>query len=163
MTVDDRITAEILAERQRQDEKWGPQNHPLTFPGSYRTPEYWATEAEEWRQNNAQRVGVRKAQGYGPSENCAWDGILEEEIAEAFGAERPGLQYAEFVQAAAVTRKILELLNEQAREKTGHLANCPALDVDWILTAPELCDCDSSRITLENVGEVQRMLAKEDT
>jgi len=166
MTIDDRmvsrITAEVLAERQRQDEKWGPQDHPLTFPGSYRTPEYWAAEAEQWRQTNAQRVEVRTVQGFGPSENCAWDGIHAEEFCEAFGAELPGLQYAEFVQAAAVNRKILELLNERALEHTGHMAGCPALDVHWTLTAPEACDCDGSRITPANVGEVQRMLAKED-
>lgn len=161
MTLADRITAEILTERERQDLKWGRQNHPLTFPGSYRTPQYWATEADQWRETNAQRVEVRKAQGYGSDENCAWDGILEEEVAEAFGAERPGLQYAEFIQAAAVNRKILELLNEQCRKQTGHLASCPALDVDWILTAPEACDCDPGRVTGPQIEQLQHIL-KED-
>jgi hypothetical protein len=170
MTFDDRITAEIIAERRRQDEKWGVQNHPLTFPNSFRTPEYWAIEADEWKKTNDQRVAVRNAQGYAADENCAWDGILGEEVAEAFGALRPGLQYAEFVQAAAVNRAILELLNRQCREQTGHLASCPALDVDWILTAPEACDCKldvsaSFALTPEQLDEVRLVSeqnAKED-
>jgi hypothetical protein len=142
MTTRDRIFAEITAERQRQDEKWGEQNHPLTFPGSYRTPEFWHTEAESWKQTNDHRAGVRNADGYPADRNRAWDGILEEEVAEAFGSGRVGLQYAEFVQAAGVTVAILELLNRQCFEQTGHLASCSALDVDWVVTAPEACDCE---------------------
>lgn len=161
MTLADRITAEILAERERQDLKWGQQNHPLTFPSSFRTPEYWAREAEEWKKTNDQRVELATVHGQPKDRNCAWDGILEEEVAEAFGAERAGLQYAEFIQAAAVNRKILELLNERCREQTGHWASCPALDVDWILTAPEACDCDPGRVTGPQVEQLQHAL-KED-
>lgn len=142
MTTRDRIFAEITAERGRQDEKWGEQNHPLTFPGSYRTPEYWGREAEEWKRVNDERVAKANADGLTKDTNCAWDGILEEEVAEAFGAGRTGLQYAEFVQVAGVAVAILELLNRQCFELTDHLASCPALDVDWVVTAPEACDCE---------------------
>lgn len=142
MTTRDRIFAEITAERGRQDEKWGEQNHPLTFPGSYRTPEFWHEEAEGWKKTNDQRVAKATADGLPADRNCAWDGILEEEVAEAFGAGRIGLQYTEFVQAAGVAVAILELLNRQCYEATKHLASCPALDVDWVVTAPEVCNCE---------------------
>jgi hypothetical protein len=144
MTTRERIFAEITAERGRQDEKWGEQNHPLTFPGSYRTPEFWHDEAQSWKQTNDRRVAKATVDGAPADRNCAWDSILEEEVAEAFGSPRPGLQYAEFVQAAGVAVNILELLNRRCFEQTGHLAGCPALDVDWVVTAPEACDCDSA-------------------
>lgn len=135
------ILAEVIQERVRQDEKWGVQNHPLWFGASALDHQYWATQADMWKLTNDHRVAQATAAGRPAGENCAWDGILVEEVAEAFGEASPGLQYSEFVQAAGVVVAILEKLNRDAIEKTGHHASCPALDHEWIVHAPEACDC----------------------
>lgn len=149
MTLVDRIEHEIRAERARQDEKWGVQNHPMTFPSSLRDASLYRSLADAWKAENDHRVAESRKKGVPADRGCAWDGILGEEFSEAFAEERPGLQYAEMVQTAGVAFAILEFLNRQAKEQTGHLAWCPALDVDWILTAPELCDCEEAQTLVE--------------
>lgn len=141
MTEQQNILAEVAQERVRQDEKWGVQNHPLWFRASALDHQYWATQADMWKLTNDHRVAQATAAGRPAGENCAWDGIAFEEFAEAFGEASPGLQYSEFVQAAGVVVAILEKLNRDAIKQTGHHASCPALDHEWIVTAPEACDC----------------------
>lgn len=141
MTDQQNILAEVAAERVRQDKKWGVQNHPLWFETSAMDHEYWAAQADMWKRTNDRRVSQATAAGLPSGKNCAWDGIYVEEVCEAFGEASPGLQYSEFVQSAGVAIAILEKLNRDAIEKTGHHASCPSLDHEWIVTAPEACDC----------------------
>lgn len=142
MSLFERLVREVRAERQRQDEKWGVQNHPMVLDNRPQDSEYWRMIADMWKRENDLRVSLGTAEGLPKDQNCAWDGILNEEMAETFAEERPGLQYAEAMQTAGVAFAILDFLNRRSKEQTGHFAACPALDVDWILTAPEACDCE---------------------
>lgn len=141
MSLFDRLVREVAAERQRQDEKWGIQNHPMVFDDSLRDTDYWRGIADAWKRENDHRVARSTMKGLPRDRNCAWDGILGEEMAETFAEERPGLQYAEAVQTAGVAFAILDFLNRQSMELRGHYAGCPALDVDGLIHAPEACDC----------------------
>ena len=157
MSLFDRIVREVAGERERQDEKWGVQNHPMTFPGSLRDPDLYRSLADSWKAENDHRVAESQKAGKPADEGCAWDGILGEEFSEAFAEERPGLQYAEMLQTAGVAFAILDFLNRNAMKETGHFAACPALDVDWILTAPELCDCDIEPVPDRDLGDPGRV------
>lgn len=141
MNLFDRIVSEVKAERGRQDEKWGIQNHPMTLGDGAFDASYWRGVADMWKAENNWRVRQGNETGVPTDRNCAWDSILAEEFGETFAEVRPGLQFAEAVQTAGVTFAILDFLHRQCQGLTGHLASCPALDVDWILTAPEACDC----------------------
>lgn len=141
MSLFDRLVREVKAERQRQDEKWGVQNHPMTLEGELIDSEHWRIEANSWKRRNDKIVAQRTAQGIPLDRNCSWDSILAEEMAETFAEERPGLQYAEAVQTAGVAFAILDFLNRQSFELRGHFAGCPALDVEGLVHAPEACDC----------------------
>lgn len=141
MSLFDRLVREVAEERQRQDEKWGVQNHPMILDDSLRDSDYWRSVAEGWKRENDYRVAKGTARGLPKDRRCAWDGILGEESAETFAEERPGLQYAEAVQTAGVAFAILDFLNRQSMELRGHFAGCPALDVDGLIHAPEACDC----------------------
>ena len=141
MSLFDRIVDEIKVERHRQDEKWGVQNHPMTFGSALFDADYWRGFADMWKAENDWRVRQSKESGVPVDRGCAWDSILAEEFGETFAEERPGLQFAEAVQTAGVAVAILDFLHRQSFEKTGHFASCPALDVDGIVTAPETCDC----------------------
>lgn len=147
MSLFDRIVREVAAERERQDEKWGVQNHPMVLDGSNNSPEDWKWVAEAWKKENDKRVQQGTARGLPKDRNCAWDGILIEEFAETFAEERPGLQYAEAVQTAGVALAIMDFLNRQSMGLRGHYAGCPALDVDGLVHAPEACDCNQDKPT----------------
>lgn len=145
MSLFERIIAEVRAERARQDEKWGVQNHPMTLEDSLCDSEFWKSMADQWKRENDHRVNRGRARGLPRDRNCAWDLILAEELAETFAQERPGLQYAEAVQTAGVAFAILDFLNRTSMEQRGHYAGCPALDVDGLVHAPEACDCNRER------------------
>lgn len=92
----DKIVNEILNERERQDRKWGIQNHPcvpsnitaLNIHKVYRLPS--EKEAKDMCEN-AFRMG-----------NGTWGHIALEEFVEALCAPTEELRRAELVQLAAV-------------------------------------------------------------
>ena len=93
------IYEQIAAERKRQDEKWGEQNHPmLKMP-------FIAKILEE------RLKAMRKATE--DKELVSWYTILEEEICEAFTETDPVKQREEMVQVAAVAVQIIEYLSRQ--------------------------------------------------
>lgn len=99
------VLEEVEAERARQDEKWGEQNHP-DLPG-VRHPGY-ALAANMWKVDNAGRM----------AEGClAWDGILLEEVFEALEqaelANEVGLRQ-ELIQVAAVVVAHVEAIDRRA-------------------------------------------------
>lgn len=94
---------EVTNERDRQDEKWGEQNHPLLSPNY---PEdsrrFYETEATLWKAANADRALA----------GClAWDGILLEEVNEALAETDPVKIREELIQAAAVIVAMVESLD----------------------------------------------------
>jgi hypothetical protein len=87
------ILNEIAKERERQDAKWGPnQRHPDVFNLTA-----LIQDAEYWRELNKSRWRTFREVG--------WDGILAEEVAEAFDEGFIGDLKAlreELIQVAAV-------------------------------------------------------------
>jgi hypothetical protein len=82
------VLAEIQAERERQDAKWGEQNHP-DGTGS-RDQQAAAGLARSWCQDAF-------GSGYG-----TWSDVLAEEVAEANAESDPAKLRAELIQVAAV-------------------------------------------------------------
>jgi hypothetical protein len=102
--VTQRVLREVAEERERQDEKWGEQNHDMIggyMPAGYRAD--YAVEARNWKHANDYRV-ERGLLGF--------DGILLEEVFEALEAEGAD-QRAELVQVAAVAVGMIEALDRK--------------------------------------------------
>lgn len=82
------VLDEVAKERDRQDVKWGVQNHP---DGTGRPGDADAADAAKARCQADAAAGT-----------STFRGILDEEIAEAYAETDPQLLRAELVQAAAV-------------------------------------------------------------
>lgn len=105
------ILGEIVAERSRQDAKWGQQDHPAIdhrdIPDV--THHHYGHRADLWKSYNAERaIGVEPGSRCprnidGPHKHTAWDGVLLEEVYEALGEADPDRMRAELVQVAATT------------------------------------------------------------
>lgn len=97
------VLREILAERQRQDQKWGEQNHPALGgidPDHMRR--VYAENADHYKGENDQRVDTGK---------LGWDGILLEEVYEAFAEQDPRKIREEMIQVCAVACAVIESLD----------------------------------------------------
>lgn len=86
--ADARILAEVQGERERQDAKWGEQNHPDGTGLNYQR--HLADE-----ERAACQAAFRNGRG-------TWRHVMAEEIAEANAEKDPVLLRAELVQVAAV-------------------------------------------------------------
>lgn len=82
------VLDEVYAERARQDDRWGEQNHP-DGTGN-RDQQRYAEFRQKWCKD---AFGA----GYG-----TWADILAEEVAEAEGERDPARLRAELIQVAAV-------------------------------------------------------------
>jgi hypothetical protein len=95
---------EVGEERDRQDAKWGEQNHKDGTGG---------------RGSDVQAQALRKlcderfAKGEG-----AWTDILMEEIAEAWAEEDPARLRAELIQVAAVAVAWVECIDRRAQARS---------------------------------------------
>jgi hypothetical protein len=85
---DAQVLAEVQAERERQDAKWGEQNHP-DGTGN-RSQQDRAEFARRWCESAFES-------GYG-----TWADVLTEEVAEAEAERDPARLRAELIQVAAV-------------------------------------------------------------
>jgi hypothetical protein len=88
---------EVRAERDRQDMKWGPQDHAMIFARS--STEGFDRLATYWKKENDFRV----KEGL-----LSWDGVLLEEVAEALAETDPVKQEQELIQVAAVAVAMVE-------------------------------------------------------
>ncbi|MGW6790019.1 hypothetical protein [Streptomyces chartreusis] len=108
MIVDDtphgmkRVFADVRAERARQDEQWGEQNHPDGTGGAGRR--YLADIARSSCQAAAE------------AGTLTWRHIAREEDAEAFAESDPEKLRAELIQAIAVHVAWVEALDRRAEE-----------------------------------------------
>lgn len=94
------VLREVLAERVRQDARWGEQNHP---DGTGRVEQQKIAEsARRWCQDAF-------GSGYG-----TWSDVLAEEVAEANGERDPAKLRAELVQIAAVSVAWIEAIDRRA-------------------------------------------------
>ncbi|WP_432010152.1 hypothetical protein [Streptomyces cucumeris] len=115
------VLDEIHAERLRQDEKWGEQNHPDIDPRDIDvvTRDYFRQKAEIHRAVNEERatpsrtVGRCSACPEGDHTHTAWDVVLLEEAYEALGEEDPARLRAELVQVAAVAVAWVEAIDRR--------------------------------------------------
>jgi len=97
------IFEEIAAERQRQNDKWGEQNHPMLDRLDY-----------VMQCKSLQDYFRRKLK----AGEVDWHNILLEEVYEAFAETDPARQREEMIQVAAVAVQIIEYLD---RQKNGSL------------------------------------------
>jgi hypothetical protein len=100
------VLKEIMQEMERQDEKWGEQNHPMTKSEDIHA--IYKTLAKEMKVKNF----VANEQG-----NIAWHTILLEEVYEAFAETKPKKQWKEMIQVAAVAIQIAECLERKKEDK----------------------------------------------
>ncbi|MDX3109689.1 hypothetical protein [Nonomuraea angiospora] len=98
--------AEVHAERQHQDEKWGEQNHS---DGTAST-EMRVFAAEQHRRQ------CKEAAERG---QVTWRHILLEEMHEAFAETDPAKLRAELVQVAAVTVAWIEAIDRRERPEAA--------------------------------------------
>jgi hypothetical protein len=93
------VEREIREERDRQDAKFGPQNH---LDGTGRDGDaVAATQARKACQANSPADGN-------------WRDILEEEVREAFAETDPELLRTELIQVAAVCQNWVEAIDRRA-------------------------------------------------
>jgi hypothetical protein len=110
------VLCEVAAERERQDMKWGEQNHPSGTGcwrridgGEMRRDGYLA----EVRADRAaeQRLACDQAASEG---RVTWRLILNEEIAEAIAEDEGANLRKELVQVAAVAVSWIEAIDRRA-------------------------------------------------
>jgi hypothetical protein len=108
-----KVLTQIAIEREKQDEKWGQQNHPDgTQPGGlgrYRTS----------LKLDLARDLYAAAEGGG---DLTWIEILGEEVAEAFAEPDPQLLRAELLQVAAVAVAWIECIDRRLAATTKRVA-----------------------------------------
>ena len=98
------IFEEILAERKRQDEKWGEQNHPML------EKELVDVKGHVVPSKDILLCQLRHCQLRNSCKPNRFD-ILFEEICEAFIETDPAKQREEMIQVAAVAVCIIEYLD----------------------------------------------------
>lgn len=109
------VLIEIAAERTRQDERWGEQNHFGRMPANYPVGDTPNAElaAFHWKNTNAARVAWMNEQGFPRDRNAAWDGILLEEVYEALAEDDPRALRTELIQVAAVATAWIEAIDRR--------------------------------------------------
>lgn len=101
-TEDTIVFADILSERERQDSKWGEQNHPDGTGGA------GAAVVCKMLQDI---VDGEAADG-----SSNWLSILAEEVAEAFAETDTAALRGELVQVAAVVVQWIEAIDRRTRD-----------------------------------------------
>lgn len=116
------VLAEVCAERVRQDDKWGPQNHP---DGTGRPGDV-----------DMATLDRAKCKANGPDQDN-WRDILQEEISEAFAETDPILLRAELVQVAAVAVAWAQAIDRrQTQQDDTHRPGTPAGPTKPAATTP---------------------------
>jgi hypothetical protein len=96
------VLEEVHAERERQDAKWGEQNHP---DGTGDDDGYRQRQAEAARSI---------CQAHAADGTVTWLDILREELAEAFAESDSAKLRAELIQVAAVATAWVESIDRRA-------------------------------------------------
>ena len=106
------VLAEVLAERMRQDKKWGEQNHPDIHP----------TIQGETGEDTCLNMGIPTARQQkawvdkcGP-ENGAFADIILEELCEAVEESDPAKRRKELIQIAAVSVSWVEAMDRRPKQ-----------------------------------------------
>lgn len=105
--IDNDVTADIADERNRQDNKWGVQDH-LDGTGV----SHYDTWAADRARSLCQAAGT-------PKHPDTWRLILDEEVREAFAESDARRLRKELIQVAAVASAWIEAID---RRSTSHLS-----------------------------------------
>lgn len=97
----ERVSQEVLLERERQDAKWGEQNHEDGTGGS------WQIEAAFLARKRCERAFERN--------EGTWGHILSEEVYEALAESDPVRLRAELLQVAAVAQAWCEAIDRRTK------------------------------------------------
>lgn len=95
------VLAEIADERDRQDAKWGPQDHRD------------GTAKNGHIDSEMAAMARRICQGAAEFGGATWRMILDEEVREAFAENDPAKLRAELVQVAAVAVAWIEAIDRR--------------------------------------------------
>jgi hypothetical protein len=98
-TAYSRVYGDIARERNRQEAKWGEQNHPDGTGGPGRA-EQARIDTLECQRQFAEKTGT-------------WLDILQEEVSEAFAEKDPAALRGELVQVAAVVVAWIEAIDRR--------------------------------------------------
>jgi hypothetical protein len=93
----------IHAERDRQDRKWGIQNHPIGKPGE--------VHARKMEAELARMI----CESLSANGDVTWYDILYEEFCEVFAESDPYRQREELIQVAAVAVQMIECIDRNRR------------------------------------------------
>lgn len=91
-----KVSNEVLAERLRQNEKWGEQNHPNGTAGRYATLANFYREATDLAASDG---------------SLTYRHILLEEVFEAMAEDDPAKLRIELIQVAAVAVQWVEAID----------------------------------------------------
>lgn len=97
------ILQEIHEERERQDAKWGEQNHPVTTETRRKSCANTASYFKAMCDLATQRREV------------TWADIILEEVFEALSEEDPDKQIEELTQVAAVAVSMMECIKRNRK------------------------------------------------
>lgn len=139
------VACEVLNERDRQDAKWGEQNHP----------DGTAPTDQRLRDRDDAIASTDREAGHG---TVTWRHILDEEVREAFAESDPDKLRTELIQIAAVAQQWVEAIDRRSGssgcppaypdrrqpvviDPVGALAALPVLDVVSIEWPDEPTKC----------------------
>lgn len=104
-----RALIEINEERDKQDRKWGEQNHPVSEQPDHSWSGLLPPEKEKLAR---QRCQARQASG-----TLSWVDICQEELQEVNGAEDEEHAREELIQLAACCVAAIECIDRRAAKK----------------------------------------------
>jgi hypothetical protein len=104
------IFEEIRAERKRQDEKFGEQNHPML--GVY-LDMFSDCKRKQFPSTAALKNALERSRKRIKTDMFGWLDILFEEVCEAFLETEPEKQREEMIQVAVVAVEIIEYLDRK--------------------------------------------------
>lgn len=118
-----KVAREVLAERERQDTKWGQQNHPDgTGPMEYVLPDI--EELRVARASDLTHIFRNITDARAKMDTVTWRDILLEEVFEALAESDPTRLREELLQVSAVAQAWAEHLDrrEESARQAGALA-----------------------------------------
>lgn len=110
------ILEEITAERKRQNDKWGEQNHP-DFDPDYAIA--WSRAGKSWNRSSYYFSCIDGEQQAHMSHldeegRMNWGDILKEELVEAYEADNTPDRRKELIQCAAVITQWIEAIDRRS-------------------------------------------------
>lgn len=108
------VLAEVAAERDRQEAKWGQQDHP---DGTGSVWEWCSGQHAGWAQDAADDARRRCQEAPDRTWGDTYALILNEEVAEAFAEEEPAALRRELLQVAAVAVAWVECIDRRSTDQ----------------------------------------------